>query len=409
MIKAYLAVIRNSHFKNLWLGQILSQIALNMLSFVLAIRVYRETQSNAAVSFMLLSFAIPSIIFGVVAGGLVDHFDKRKVLVLCNLSRVFLLILFYFFAKNLIAIYAFSIIISIITQFFIPAEGPSIPVLVEETKLLTANSLFTISFYLSTIVGFIMAGPMIRLLGSRNVFLFMSFLMSLATYFVFKLPKNKLAAEKNLFDFSFTFIGKAIDDGIKFIRSNKRVEQSLMLMTFSQALLSTLAVLAPGFADRVLSIELTDASLLVMGPAAVGLVIGAFIIGAYGHRYHKSSFITSGIIAIGINLILLSFVGRGYGIIIAFFFLLTLGIFNSFVNVPANTILQEDSEKAMRGRVYGVLTSATGGVSLLPVVFSGILADELGIGVTLSILGILVTALGVYHYLKRQVLTYTIK
>ena len=63
----------------------------------------------------------------------------------------------------------------------------------------------------------------------------------------------------------------------------------------------------------------------------------------------------------------------------------------------------------MRGRVYGVLTSATGGVSFIPVIFSGILADEIGIGMTLIFLGILVTVIGVYHYLRRQVLTYTIK
>lgn len=410
MIKSYIDVIRNKEFRSLWLGQITSQIALNMLSFVLAIRVYQETASNAAVSFMLLSFGIPSIIFGVIAGGVVDHLDKKNVMLFCNISRIFMIFIFYFFNKNLVALYALSVIVSIISQFFIPAEGPSIPSLVPQNQLLTANSLFSISFYLSTIIGFILAGPLIKLFGTRNVFIVMSFLMALASYFILQIPKDKLAVKKGSFNLSFAFVGKAIDEGLRFIRANKRIEQSLILMTFSQALISTLSVLAPGFADRVLTIDLTDASFFVLGPAAMGLVIGAFLIGAYGHNFLKGSIITTGIVATGVTLMLLSLIrNSSYGLITAIILLLLLGIFNSFINVPSNTILQEDSDRHMRGRVYGVLTSLTGGVSLLPVVFSGVLADIFGVGITLAFLGGLVTLIGIYQYLRRQVLTNTIK
>lgn len=191
MLKSYLEVIKNKDFRYLWLGQIISQIALNMLSFVLAIRVYQETQSNASVSFMLLAFGIPSIIFGVVAGGIVDFLDKRKVMLYCNLSRVFLILAFFFYAHDLVIIYALSVIISIISQFFIPAEGPAIPSLVPEKQLLMANSLFTISFYLSMILGFILAGPFVRLFGPKTVFLFMGLLMLLAAYYISRIPKKK--------------------------------------------------------------------------------------------------------------------------------------------------------------------------------------------------------------------------
>ncbi len=408
MLKSYLEVIKNKDFRYLWLGQIISQIALNMLSFVLAIRVYQETQSNAAVSFMLLAFAIPSIIFGVIAGGIVDFLDKRKVMLYCNLSRVFLILAFFFYARNLVIVYALSVIISIISQFFIPAEGPAIPSLVPEKQLLTANSLFTISFYLSMILGFILAGPFVRILGPKTVFLFMGLLMLLAAYYIYRIPKKKLSVRR-LANFNFSFIGRAIDDGITFIHSNKRIEQSLLLMTFSQALLSILAVLAPGFADRMLAIDLTDASYLVMGPAAIGLVCGAFAVGAYGNKFIKTTIITVGIIGVGVNLLLLSIISGPFSLITAMVLLFTLGIFNSFISVPANTILQQDSDSNMRGRVYGVLTSLTGGVSLIPVVFSGILADQLGVGLTMALLGLAIAAVGIYHYLRHQFLISSIK
>lgn len=404
MLKQYLALIRNRNFRNLWLGQITSQIALNMLYFVLAIKVYQDTRSNAAVSYMILAFGIPSIIFGVIAGGIVDKCNKRTVLFLSNIIRVFILALFYFFLNNLFIIYLLTIIISIITQFFIPAEAPSISYLVSSKMLMTANSLFTVSFYVSTLLGFVLAGPFIKLFGSSSVYLFMVFLMILASYFVYLLPNigNKLDNIKSLVDFKA--IRSNIQEGVHFIFTHQRVKQSLILMTFSQALIATLSVLAPGFADRILTIDLTDSSYLVMGPAAIGLILGAIWVGGYGVKLLKGTIILIGIISTGISLIILSLLTGvpSPNLVVAFILLLLIGMFNSFVNVPASTILQEDSDSNLRGRVYGVLTSLTGGVSFLPVVFSGIMADIIGVGSTLFILGIIILLIGFYQYLKRM-------
>ncbi len=402
----YSAVIKNHNFRNLWLGQITSQIAVNMLSFILVIRVYQETYSNFAVSILLLAFGIPAIFFGVIAGGLVDHFDKRDVLVVCNLLRVFALMAFFIFSTNLIMIYLFTVIFSFITQAFIPAEAPSIPELVPSKDLLAANSLFTISYYCSMVFGFIMSGPALKLFGSPHVYLAMSVLMLIATLFVYYLPKlgNK---EKKSF-LTFSIIGKTIKEGIFFIKNNRRVKQALILMTFAQALIMTLSVLAPGFADRVLEIELTDSSYLMMGPAAIGLILGALLVGGIGRRFLKSFLILWGILVTGIMLVILSFLSAWrfwhlpqlLSMIICLLTVFFLGFFNSFITVPANTVLQEDTEGEMRGRVYGVLTSATGGISVLPVLFSGILADTMGIGVTLFTLGIAILLVGGYKYSK---------
>lgn len=417
MIKSFISIIKNKHFRILWLAQITSQIALNMLSFVLAIRVYQETQSNTAVSLMFLSFGIPAIVFGIVAGGIVDYFDKRMILIVCNCVRVLLFILFFLFWRELFALYALSVAISLVTQLFIPAEAPSIPQLVPSEKLLAANSLFAISFYLSTVLGFILAGPLIRIFGFHNVYLVMGFLMMLAFFFVFSLPPIRPRG-KSQFSFQLSFIATTISGGLRFIKSSPRITQSLILMTFSQALLATLAVLAPGFADRVLTIDLTDASYLVMGPAALGLVAGALLVGIFGAKFLKGTLILIGILATGLVLLFLSLITRAdspsisfsfphiqftiSNLFLAMLFLFLLGMFNSFMSVPANTILQQETKSNMRGRVYGVLTSLTGGVSFLPVVFSGILADVIGVGRTLFIIGIIILTAGGYHYLQRR-------
>jgi MFS family permease len=401
---SYIAVIKNHHFRNLWLAQIISQIAFNMLCFILVIRVYQETHSNFAVSMLLLSFAIPAVIFGVVAGGLVDHFDRRDVLVACNLLRVFAFMAFFIFSSNLMLLYLFAVIISFITQAFIPAEAPSIADLVPPENLLPANSLFTISYYLSMVVGFVSAGPALRLFGSPYIYLIMSFFMLVATAFVYFLPSLRIKKKK--VPLTFTVVGKTISEGLKFIEKNVRVKQALILLTFAQVLIMTLSVLAPGFADRVLEIDLTDSSLLIMGPAVVGLVAGAFLVGILGKRFHKGFLILCGILATGFVLIALSILSgwriwhlpKFANLVLTLSCLFSLGLFNSFITVPSSTILQEDTGGQMRGRIYGVMTSATGGVSILPVVFSGIMADTMGMGITLFAIGFVILAIGSYKF-----------
>lgn len=413
-------VFGNKSFRNLWFSQIFSQIAVNMLSFVLAIHVYKETGSNTAVSLLFLTFGIPSILFGVIAGGLVDYFDKRLILLWCNIIRVFIFVGFFFFSTNIILLYVLAVVFSLVTQIFIPAEAPSIPLLVKKENLLAANSLFTVSFFLATITGFVLAGPALQVVGSRDVFAVMTFLMIIATVFNYFLPALK--GVRSTEPLGISMFAPIIEDGLRFIRENIRIRQSLILMTFAQALIMTLSVLTPGFADKILSIDLTESSYIVMGPAVIGLVLGALFIGGFGLRYLKGTLILVGIVATGILLLLLSLltkVGGGHvtfaiantpivlGTIFPVMILLfLLGIMNSFISVPANTILQQDSQGNLRGRVYGVLSSLTGGVSIIPVVFSGVLADTVGIGKTLTILGVLVLASGIYQYIQRHKTVY---
>ena len=56
----------------------------------------------------------------------------------------------------------------------------------------------------------------------------------------------------------------------------------------------------------------------------------------------------------------------------------------------------------MRGRVYGMLTSLTGGVSFIPVVFSGLLADIFGVRTSLFVIGCIVVIISFYHIVQRK-------
>src|SRR5581483_8083144 len=153
-----LDALRVRPFLFLWLSQILSQLAFNILNFVLVLRVYQLSGKNTAVSALVLAFMVPQLLLALFAGAVVDRFDKKLIMLVTNIVRALLVLILFILAGQIAFFYVIAFLLAIATQFFIPAEAPMIPQLLKKDLLLPANSLFTGTMYGSIILGYILAG-----------------------------------------------------------------------------------------------------------------------------------------------------------------------------------------------------------------------------------------------------------
>jgi MFS family permease len=407
-------VFVNHAFRNLWLGQMCSQLATNMMLFILGIRIYQNTGSNAAVSGLYVSYGIPAVVFGMVAGVVVDRLDKRMVLAVCNVSRTVLMAFLFAFPDNLVVVYVIMFFNAILSQFYVPAEAPMIPYLVNDKQLISANSMFSFSYYTSMATGFVIAGPVLKYFGPTGAFLTVTLLYIIAIWSVTQIPKLKeqtVGIAKALhYDVSYLFrrVMTDLSKGLSYAVKETKVLDALILLTGTQTVLSILATLGPGFADRILHIEVTDASMVILAPAVLGIIGGALWLGNFGAHLNTKKITTFGILSGGILLIIIAMVLRAEhypflnmvvpkGIIIpaSLFLFFLLGIANSFLDVPSNTIVQKEATGDMRGKMYGILGSVGGGFAILPVIAGGFLADVLGIGKVLVLMGAAITVYGI--------------
>ncbi|OGG01869.1 hypothetical protein A2Z33_01300 [Candidatus Gottesmanbacteria bacterium RBG_16_52_11] len=414
-------IIRNTQFRRLWTAQVLSQSATSTLLFVLALRLYQITGSNTAVSGIFIVYGIPALMIGMVAGTIVDKVENRTVLMFCDLSRAIISLGFILFPTHVAAIYLFTFVNSVITQFYVPAEGPAIPLLVPKREVVTANSLFSFTYYTSIALGSIFAGPMLRVFGPIGVFLLLTFMFLAAAANVSRLPRlHRDRSARALLGRSLWYltvrIAANIREGIGYIRSNRTLVDALLLLVSTQVTLAILGTLGPGFADRVLAIDIRDASLLITGPAVLGIILGALWVGSFGYRFAKEKLIQTGIITAGVALIAVAGIVRLTNVpvlemivtgprvlFLATILFFVLGWANSLLDVPANSILQEKAVGNMRGRVYGVLAAAVGGLGVLPVILGGVLADAVGVGKVIFFLGICIFLYGAVRVqYKRQ-------
>lgn len=406
------AALSERPFLFLWIGEIFTQIPTHLFNFFLILQVYNLTHSNTAVSGVVLSFTIPAIFFGSIAGAYVDKWDKKKVLFMTNIIRAILMVALIFFINNLVMIYIVSLLVTIFVQFFIPAETPMVPLLVKPKNLFSANALFSMAIFASILIAYVLSGPVLILLKPTGTLLFLASLLAIGAIFIYQINFTKKDIEQILQKENFFLDMK---NTLSLISKTREISRSLFLLSASQILTLIIAAIAPGYAQQILKINIEDFPVLFASPAALGMVIGAVLIVNRFHSHGKEKLISAGIFLSGLGVLLLPYGSRVASrqfvhalnvylphmldiniLHIMIFLAFVLGVANSLVFVPANTILQENTTEEIRGKVYGFLNSIIGVLSLLPLIIVGGLSDLVGVGVVISGLGVSLIILGIF-------------
>src|SRR5438132_13475633 len=88
-----LGVLRHRNFALLWCGGLISSTGSQVLSIALPFFVYQRTHSVLATGAMFVAATVPNILFGSVAGVFVDRWDRRRTMIVCDLTRAALLLI----------------------------------------------------------------------------------------------------------------------------------------------------------------------------------------------------------------------------------------------------------------------------------------------------------------------------
>ena len=81
------AVLRKRAFVYIWSAQLVSTIGDALTSLAAGIIVYRLTGSALSVGLMLMATAVPTLVFGLVAGVVVDRYDRKRIMIAADLLR----------------------------------------------------------------------------------------------------------------------------------------------------------------------------------------------------------------------------------------------------------------------------------------------------------------------------------
>jgi len=420
------AVFRNRPFLLLWLSQLATQVGGNMVLYGLTVLVYGSTDSNSAVSILILTFLAPAVIFSALAGVYVDRFDRRLVLVATNLIRAALFVALAVFDANILLVFVLNTLVSVATTFFAPAELSMIPIVVPRRQLTAATGIFTLTLNAAFAIGFTVLGPLVVSVFSPTILIVVvAVLYLVAAGFCWTLPPappGTMPHDAALHE-AEEAVGSFVQqfrEGIAYVRAHPIVRWALLYLGIAASIVGILGVLGPGFAEEVLGLTEKDFVVVVL-PLGVGVVTGALVVARVQGMIARRRLIEIGLIVLGVCLVLLSiaapiaeFVGRVDSaapgpdlsrfvsvltVVVAIAFV--AGIAYAAVAIPAQTELQEEIPQAVRGRVFGILNMLVSVGSLLPIVIVGPISDTLGTMPVILFAATVILLVGILSVIRR--------
>jgi len=135
-------------FFRLWLVQVVSATGdwLGFSAIILLAATVGGGAGAGAISLVMAARIVPGFFFGPLAGVLVDRWDRKKVMVSCDIGRAVVMVLLPF-VSDVIGLVLASLVLEVLTLLWGPAKDSEVPNLVPPEHLTTANSLSLAAAY----------------------------------------------------------------------------------------------------------------------------------------------------------------------------------------------------------------------------------------------------------------------
>lgn len=188
-------------FAVIWLGQVVSLTGTGMSNLALGLWAWQQTGSATALALMTFFATAPALIFGPLAGALVDRWDRRAVLALADtvsgLGSLAVVALFALGRLEIWHLYVVGAISAAAQAFQWPAYSAVITVLVPKEQYGRANGMVSLAEPVGAIVAPVLAGLLVTLIGIGGVLAIdvASFLFAVGSLLVVRIPAPPRSAE----------------------------------------------------------------------------------------------------------------------------------------------------------------------------------------------------------------------
>ena len=346
---------RNRSFRQLWLGQVVSQMGDWFDTIALYTIILKLTGSGRDVGLLLVARFVPSFFFGPISGVIADRFSRRTIMIVSDILRAWVVLGFLFVRRpdQLWIIYVLTVFQLGLSTFFEPAKTAAIPSIVEDHELVAANAISSVTWSAMLTIGAAVGGFITGWFGTDVAFILdaATYLLSAALIASIRVPKRKKRERQKVSLGRLLGITETID-GIKYVKDRPRVLASLLVKPawgFGGGILTLLAV----FGERIFPVgkDAAQGIGVLFAARGIGTAVGPIVarrIAGEGNRRMQAS--------IGIAFLIGGVFYILFGSATSFIFaLVVLGIAHcggSILWVFSTVILQRAVADNFRGRVF---------------------------------------------------------
>ncbi len=380
-------------FRYLWTAQVVSDFGDNLAAITLIILIQRLTGSTVAIAGLLVAIALPTLIFGTVAGVYVDRLDRRRVILVSDFVRAILVLGFLFVrsVEMVPLIFILAFLQAGVGTIDNPARAAYLPAVVGTDKLLAANSVSQTSRIIFNLLGTAAAG----ILAGVADTLAPAFILDSATFFASFLLISRIRVDgRPQRSEAPAKVWAEMKQGFGVMISSRPLRAVLISLSMTMLGLGAVNVLFIPFLLEDLMVSEAFLGAIEASQVA-GMVISGTVVAMLAVRLRPSSMVWTGLIGIGVFVGAISW-AQSVWHVMAFLFLVGLAV--GPTQAGANTLSQTLVEDRMRGRVGGVLTTLISAANVVSMGLAGVAAAAIGTRNVFLASGVLVVATGVLSF-----------
>jgi predicted MFS family arabinose efflux permease len=335
-------------------------------------------------------------LFALASGVFVDRFSRKTVMIVTDVLRagVILVALLVREPGQLYILYLTAFVLMGLGAVFVPARNASIPNMVPEEHLLTANALIQATELVSLIAGASLATLVIGLSSTSVAFIVDSatFVVSALLLVGVRIPQGRAPTPASAAPVGeFRSFWTSFTDGLRYIASNKHLLQLMAITTVATLGLSATVLLAAAYFKQLLGISAEYLGLL-QATEGLGMAIGALLISAYASWARSRQIVSVTMIVLGAGILVFA-MAPVYWLVLLGALVVGLCVVSARTTLAAMTqALVPDSQ---RGRVESAMVTVIGIGTMGALIMAGILGDVVGPESVFVVTGVVVLLAGI--------------
>ena len=352
----YIDLLRRNHsFRQLWLGQVVSQMGDWFNTIALYTIILQLTGSGRDVGLLLVARFVPSFFFGPISGVIADRFSRQKIMIWSDLLRALVVLGFLFVrrADQIWLVYVLTVFQLGLSTFFEPAKTAAIPSIVEDRELVSANAISSVTWSAMLTIGAAIGGLITDRFGTDVAFVLDAgtYLLSAALIASIRVPKRKKRERQKVSVSRLLGIKETIE-GIKYVIDRPRV-LALLLVKPAWGLGGGILTLLAVFGERIFPIGKGAAGGIgvLFAARGIGTAVGPIVARRLSGEGEKRMQVSIGIAFLIGGVFYIAF-GTATNFIFA---LIVLGVAHcggSILWVFSTVMLQRNVVDSFRGRVF---------------------------------------------------------
>jgi MFS family permease len=371
-VTALRVALRYPAFKIYQIARCLVVLAMEMQAVAVGWQVYEITKRPLDLGLVGLAQFLPGIVLFLLAGHVADIFDRKKVLIACDVGFgvcfLLLLLLTAYRIQSVAPIYVVLVLLGVVRSFNGPASRSILPHLVPEEHFQNSVAWASGIFQIATILGPVLGGLIYAIFrGPIAVYVVAVVIAAIAVVLLVMLPvKSKERARVET-------TKSSIFEGFRYIWREKLILGAISLDLFA-VLLGGAVALLPVYAKEILQTGPWGLGILRSAPG-VGAGIMAIVIAYKPLRKNVGAIMLWCVAAFGLFTVLF---GLSRSMVFSLVALFIVGATDMVSVIVRGTLIQVATPDQMRGRVNAVDMIFIGASNELGQFESGVTAQWFG-------------------------------